>query len=309
MKKLLLSISLFVGLTLFGQDPTVLNTEFDVLPKSSGSDCACSGWRNTDLGDQAETSPNHDGMGNNAVKFADLESDLVYQEIEVEPNTFYTLTFAFQFSAGKQTDMNDPNPPASQLEVRILDGLGYDAGYTPTEYTSTMQTPGSGFGYTNISALDIVDNTIISITIDDPGNTDFNLETLTFNSENTTSIAIFARGIGRPASPPRDGKPYSWSNGSNDIRLDYARLTFDNELSNNDFVPKEKGISMYQNNNQLFITNKDIAIKNINIFNVSGQLIQSTKSKDIDISNFSKGIYLLQVELENNSRETFKFIK
>jgi len=66
---------------------------------------------------------------------------------------------------------------------------------------------------------------------------------------------------------------------------------------------------MYQNNNQLFITNKDIAIKNINIFNVSGQLIQSTKSKDIDISNFSKGIYLLQVELENNSRETFKFIK
>ncbi|MDX2443208.1 MAG: hypothetical protein QNK30_05360, partial [Bacteroidales bacterium] len=78
MKKLLLFVAFITGVSAFAQvQPTVHNSNFDKIAKSSGSDASSAGWIQKDLGDQAETSTLDDGF---AIKFDDLESDAMYQE-------------------------------------------------------------------------------------------------------------------------------------------------------------------------------------------------------------------------------------
>ena len=57
MKTKLLLLLLCVSALSYAQvQPTVLNDSFDKIAKSSGSDCSCSGWRNTAIGDQGGSS-------------------------------------------------------------------------------------------------------------------------------------------------------------------------------------------------------------------------------------------------------------
>ncbi len=61
---------------------------------------------------------------------------------------------------------------------------------------------------------------------------------------------------------------------------------------------------------ELNITSKS-AVKNISVYNVSGQLVINSKSnsKKINTSVLSAGVYVVRTELENGQIETFKIVK
>ena len=164
MKKTLLLLCLMASFSIFAQDPVVQNDVFDEIPKNSGSDCSCSHWMNKDLGDQGETSGSGLTTPNKAVKFDNLEADLIYQEVEVLANTEYKLTYAVRIN-----DDIDPAVTPSSLEMRILKGSGYEAGYSIVYYTDATLKPSSGFGYTDIAVAELAGNNIIIETVSYPG--------------------------------------------------------------------------------------------------------------------------------------------
>ena len=65
--------------------------------------------------------------------------------------------------------------------------------------------------------------------------------------------------------------------------------------------------------NNIVSVNAAISIKTVSIINYLGQVIMSktaelVKQTNIDVSSFSKGIYLLQVEMESGEVFTEKLI-
>jgi len=184
--------------------PEIFNNTFAKIPRidgSTGSDCACSGWVNKDLGDQAESSSSN----GSSLKLDGRESDLAYQEITVAANTDYELAFLYRFKEEKQNSKLDnfdfENP--SQLEVRIL----------------------KGGGYIDIKEVEKATNNLLVDTLD-PVSSYINNTSPIFNSGANTTITIVIRGIGRPNTPPRDGKgpPYQWSNADHEINIDDIEL-------------------------------------------------------------------------------------
>ena len=217
MKNVLLFFALIASVNLFAQvPPTIQNSNFDKIARDGSSDCSCAGWVNKDLGDQAESSKwNSDA--DTGIKFDDREADIMYQEIAVEANTDYKFTFMYNIE-DKGTD-----DTLSSIEVRILAGSGYEMGYTPT-YPTPFNAPSTGYGYTDMAAVEDAANNLADTTIPDPGNNDFREGELYFNSGSNTSIALFSRGVGRDSSDA-DGKGYPWSNGSGEIRIDSVEIT------------------------------------------------------------------------------------
>lgn len=195
-------------------DPFLLNADFDRLPKSSGSDCSCSGWINRSLGDQGETSSGN-GSSDNLIKFDNLEPDHIYQEFEVVPNSEYVITFLAQFRGipAGQTEAT------SQIELRILSGNGYVDGYTPIYYTDTEIMPQDDFGYTSISQVEDSTNNILSQVITNPGNTDFLTYSYIFNSGANNSLAIYMRGIGGPSTGE-----FGFNSGGEELRVDFIEI-------------------------------------------------------------------------------------
>ncbi|WP_298138367.1 T9SS type A sorting domain-containing protein [Flavobacterium sp.] len=57
-----------------------------------------------------------------------------------------------------------------------------------------------------------------------------------------------------------------------------------------------------------FTIEMDSNIKSVEIYSLQGHKVMTSTSKNIDISNLSKGIYLVQIEDENNNRSTQKLI-
>lgn len=78
-----------------------------------------------------------------------------------------------------------------------------------------------------------------------------------------------------------------------------------NDVDNSDF-------DFYPNpvKNELNITSKS-DLRNIRVYNLSGQMVLNSKSltKKLDTSSLPTGVYLVKVELENGSIETFKILK
>lgn len=188
-------------------DPTLINADFNKVAKSSGSDCACSGWINKSLGDQGESSS---GNGSDVVKFDNNEPDHIYQEFEVTPNADYKITVITQFkpSAGGSF-------PA-ELEFRVLAGSGYTSGYTPTYYTDTVSFPQDGFGYASIAQVETAANNLMTEVLSNPADDSYLTNTFTFNAGNNTSVAFFVRGIGGDSSVGNFG----YTSGDEEIRLD-----------------------------------------------------------------------------------------
>lgn len=303
MKKSLLFAVLFASASLFAQDPVVQNASMDKIEKSEGSPCNCAGWINKDLGDQAESSSwsSDTHFGN---KFDELESDLIYQEVAVLPNTDYTFKFYYNF----EEKVKDPVENPSSLEFRILAGSGYIADYTPS-YALPVDAPLSGFGYTDISEAENESNNLASITITPPGDKDFRTGTISFNSGDNTSIAIFGRGIGRDVAPV-DGKDYLWSNGTHEIRIEYVTLTNDaSSLSNESF---DSNFNIYPSPAQNILKINSLnSINKIEISDLSGKIVISKtnlRNKSIDVSSLPKGVYVLSIE-NGNTVETTKFLK
>ncbi|MFY0628975.1 MAG: PKD domain-containing protein [Flavobacteriaceae bacterium] len=199
-------------------DPTLVNSEFAKLPKSSGSDCACSAWINKSIGDQGESSSGNGGS-DNVVKFDNNEPDHVYQEFEITPNADYTMNVVVSFKS-----LTSGGSFPSMFEIRVLAGSGYDSGYTPTYYTNTVDFPQDNYGYTSIGAVETSANNILTEVISNPSDTGYITYTYTFNSGNNTSLALFMRGIGGPASGGGGGS-FGYNSGDEEIRVDNVTIT------------------------------------------------------------------------------------
>lgn len=198
-------------------NPVLVNAEFVKLPKSSGSDCACSGWINKSLGDQGESSS---GNGSDVVKFDNNEPDHVYQEFVVTPNADYTITIITQF----KDPLNGTYP--AELELRVLAGSGYINGYTPTYYTNTVDFPQNGYGYTTISQVETAANNIVltpTNVLSNPSDDSYLTNTFRFNAGNNTSVALYIRGIG---GDPTVGN-FGYTSGDEEIRLDSVVIIAD----------------------------------------------------------------------------------
>lgn len=192
-------------------DPTLLNPTFDKLPKSSGSDCACSGWINKSIGDQGESSS---ANSSDVLKFDNNEPDAIYQEFEVVPNADYIMEFLSSFKS-----LTSGGTFPSMLEVRILAGSGYDSGYTPTYYTSTTAIPQDGFGYSSVAQVETAANNILTSVIVNPNDTGYLSNIFPFNVGNNTSVALFIRGIGGPATGGGGGS-FGYNSGDEEIRIE-----------------------------------------------------------------------------------------
>jgi len=117
---------------------------------------------------------------------------------------------------------------------------------------------------------------------------------------------------------PVEGEVFTWAGkitlGSDGSDTGYNNtgnlVTISNTASTNEF--ENLKISMYPNPSSDFIniSNDNLEIKNIQIFNLIGKKITEIKAQNnrvinIDISNFSKGIYLISVD----NRASAKFVK
>jgi len=193
-------------------DPVLVNFEFDKLPKSSGSDCSCSGWINKSVGDQGESSSGNGGS-DNVVKFDNNEPDHVYQEFAITPNADYTVKVIVSF----KDPLNGSFP--SELELRVLAGSGYVSGYTPTYYTDTADFPQDDFGYTSMTQVEDAANNLMTEVISNPSDDSYITYTFSFNAGNNDSVAMFIRGIGGPATGGGGGD-FGYNSGDEEIRVD-----------------------------------------------------------------------------------------
>lgn len=201
--------------TVVAEDPVLVNAAFAKLPKISGSDCACAGWINNSLGDDGETSSGNDS---DVVKFDNLEPDAVYQEFAVTANGEYQIDIVAAFKS------SEGGSYPSELEVRVLTGAGYDAGYTPTYYTDSTLMPKNGYGYSSIAQAEAAENNLLTEVISNPSNTSYNSYTYTFNVGDNTSVALFIRGIGGPATGGA-GSELGYNSGDEEIRVDSVTIT------------------------------------------------------------------------------------
>ena len=202
-------------------DPVLLNAEFVRSPKSSGSDCTCSGWINTDVGEQGESSS---GNGSDVLKFDNAEPDHVYQEFAVTPNADYRVEIPFLFESDQEGNL------PSQLEIRVLSGEGFVDGYTPEFFTDTTLIPQSGFGYTSVAqATDAANNLDIQI-VDNPNSGDYRSFVFVFNSGSNDTVAFYIRGIGNSGpEDPADFARYGFASGDEEIRIDSILIEAINE--------------------------------------------------------------------------------
>ncbi|WP_109299103.1 PKD domain-containing protein [Aquimarina sp. AU474] len=198
-------------------DPILINSVFDKLPKSSGSDCSCSAWINKSIGDQGESSSGNGGS-DNVVKLDNNEPDHLYQEFEVVPNSDYTIEIVTSFKNSE----NGSFP--SMLELRVLAGVGYTSGYTPTYYTDTVDFPQDDFGYASISQVEDAANNLLVETQDNPNDDGYITYTYTFNAGANDSVALFIRGIGGPATGGGGGD-FGYNSGDEEIRVDTVTIT------------------------------------------------------------------------------------
>lgn len=198
-------------------DPILVNADFNKLPKNNGnsSDCACSGWDNDDIGEQGESSSGNGGS-DNVVKFDNNEPDHVYQEFAVTPNASYKIEIVTSF---KNLENNVP-PMDSSLELRVLAGSGYNAGYTPIYYATATEFPNSGYGYTSVAQVEDSANNLLIQPIINPGNDDYNTQIYVFDSGANDSVALFIRGLGGST-----GGNYGYNSGDEEIRADSVIIT------------------------------------------------------------------------------------
>ena len=203
-------------------NPSLVNADFDKLPKSSGSDCTCSGWINKSIGDQGESSSGNGGS-DNVLKFDNNEPDAVYQEFEVVPNADYIIEIVTSFKS-----LENVLGLPSSLELRVLAGSGYTAGYTPTYYTDQALMPQDDWGYASMAQVEDPANNLLVEVQDNPSDDSYITYTYFFNAGANNSVALFVRGIGGPATGGGGGD-FGYNSGEEEIRADSVTITAINE--------------------------------------------------------------------------------
>lgn len=200
-------------------DPVLVNTDFTKQPKSSGSDCACSGWINRALGSQGESTSGNGGK-NNLLKFDEDEPDAIYQEFEVTPNADYKITLVVGFDALTNGDF------PSILETRILAGTGYISGYTPTYFATPAEYPQTNFGYTSVAQAEDPDNNLMVRTLNHPDDKSYLTYEYQFNAGANTSVALYMRGVGGDDTSADKTKDFEgiFNNGDEEIQVDSVEI-------------------------------------------------------------------------------------
>lgn len=294
MKKTLLLLSLALSNFIFSQtQPIVHNSTFTKIAKNSGSDCACSGWINKSLADQAESSSK---SSSDVVKFDNIESDGVYQEVAVESNSNYTLDLEYWFS--------DEATTTQYLEVIVLKGSSYIANYTPL-YAEPASAEQDNFGYRSLIEVDDANNHVARTTVAPPGNTDKNnMSQLTFSTGSETSIAIFIRAVGPYDSTAHgdSGKDKGWMNGDTEVRVDNLVLVNTGATASvNDLFMAN--ITVYPNPASQFVKiESNTKINKVEVYNLLGKTVLSSINfkGNLDISSLSKGMYMLKFTSGNS---------
>lgn len=293
--KLLLLLLCVTALGYSQVQPTVHNATFDNIPKSSGSDCSCSGWINKDIADQGESST---VSGNSVGKLDDLESDGFYQEVAVVANSDYTLDLEYKFNSDPTT--------TTGFEVYVLKGSAYVGGYVPA-YDLPADAAQSGFGYETVAQVEMAANQLAFSTTSPPGDTDFNSITqITFNTGSETSIAIFIRAVG-PYNAGSHGDPSKdkgWMNGDSEVRLDNLVLTNTTILSTESFLASKFKIYPNPVTDILTVESNNIQVESIKIFSLLGKEVfkqEGLETSGVNISSLSSGMYILQIATEEGS--------
>lgn len=293
--KLLLLLISVAALGYSQVQPTVHNATFDNIPKSSGSDCSCSGWINKDIADQGESST---VSGNSVGKLDNLESDGFYQEVAVVANSVYTLDLEYKFNSDPTT--------TTGFEVYVLKGSAYVGGYVPA-YDLPADAAQDGFGYETVAQVEMAANQLAFSTTAPPGDTDFNSITqMSFNTGSETSIAIFIRAVG-PYDAGSHGDPSKdkgWMNGDSEVRLDNLVLTNTTVLSTKDILASN--FNIYPNPAKDFINIKSssAAISSVKIYDLLGKQVRAEdnlQNSKIDVSDIASGIYLMKINSDLGS--------
>ncbi|WP_298138363.1 LamG-like jellyroll fold domain-containing protein [Flavobacterium sp.] len=98
-----------------------------------------------------------------------------------------------------------------------------------------------------------------------------------------------------------------WINDQGVYGLYLSQIT--STLHSQSFQSKNLKASIYPNpTSDNFSIEMENEVKSVEIYSLQGQKVLTSTSKTIDISNLSKGIYLVQIEDENNNRSTQKLI-
>ena len=80
-------------------------------------------------------------------------------------------------------------------------------------------------------------------------------------------------------------------------------------MSSNDFNIQNLKVSMYPNPaTDNFSIEMENELKSVEIYSLQGQKVMSATSKNVNVSNLSKGMYLVRIEDENNAVATQKVV-
>ncbi|WP_158850536.1 T9SS type A sorting domain-containing protein [Algibacter sp. L1A34] len=79
-------------------------------------------------------------------------------------------------------------------------------------------------------------------------------------------------------------------------------------LSTNNDINKAESLLFYPNpvEDKIFLSDN---VESVKIFNTIGSLVKESNVKQIDISSFSKGVYLIDMESENGQKTVKRFVK
>lgn len=139
---------------------------------------------------------------------------------------------------------------------------------------------------TNLSSLDCSDNNLMTLNIDNGKNLFFNLFKADGNS-NLTCIQV---------DNLNNVRTETWDY---DPEVEFSTdCQFVLSLDENSF---KNNTTVYQNKSKQFVIIQSISpINNIKIYSITGNLIKTAQNAtQVDVSSFSKGIYLFTLEREN----------
>ena len=132
---------------------------------------------------------------------------------------------------------------------------------------------------------------------------------LTVNTQNNNNI--FTLGLTEQGAQNYfngvidDLKIYNYAISDTDITSLYTN----NTLTTESFNSKNLQATMYPNpTSDTFNIEMENEVKLVEIFSLQGQKVMSSNSKNVTVSNLSKGIYLVRIEDENNAVATQKLI-
>jgi len=301
MKTKLLFILLSVTFLGFSQtQPILINGDLLEQPKASGSDCSCAGWLNKPIGSQGENSSDSRAANGDAVKFDNLEADLMYQEVAVEANSNYTFSYNYRYSEGSSDTPSDPFVVPT-VEVIILKGSGYDSGYTILYQDGSDATTfrDKDYGYSDIASVENVSNQLNSTTHTDPGNSDYVTTSISFDTGTETSIAILLRATGNTGNYVDGSYTYDWFSGDSEVRIGSVSLVNNgSSLSTSDVLASKFKIYPNPAQDHIQIDSNSINISSVEMYNIIGKRLISEKNlveNKLDISSLNSGVYLLKI--------------